>query len=190
MKKLMLVSTIALAAWMTQSCGNSTNRNPQSEKPVDSAKDLNEIAKPVDENSSKFAVDAANGGMMEVAMGKLAQEKASNARVKAFGAMMVTDHTKAGDQLKELAGKKNIALPAELSTQEKNHLDDLGKKSGKDFDKSYIDMMVDDHDKDVKEFEKASSDLTDPDLKTWATSTLPTLKVHQDSARVIQKALK
>ncbi|NLR57949.1 DUF4142 domain-containing protein [Chitinophaga polysaccharea] len=190
MKKLMLVSTIALTAWMMQSCGNNTNRNPQSEKPADSAKDLNEIAKPVDENSSKFAVDAANGGMMEVAMGKLAQEKASNARVKAFGAMMVTDHSKAGDQLKELAGKKNIALPAELSTQEKNHLDDLSKKSGKDFDKSYIDMMVDDHDKDVKEFEKASSDLTDPDLKTWATNTLPTLKVHQDSARAIQKAFK
>ncbi|MBS0029569.1 DUF4142 domain-containing protein [Chitinophaga sp. 22321] len=189
MKKLVILSATVLAVWMTPSCGNNA-KNAQSEKPVDSAQDINETVKPVDEKSSQFAVDAANGGMMEVAMGKLAQEKAQNERVKAFGTMMVNDHSKAGDELKALAEKKGITLPAELSTEEKKHIDDLAKKTGKDFDKSYIDMMVDDHDKDVKEFEKASDNVTDEDLKTWARNTLPTLKAHQDSAKAIKDGWK
>lgn len=189
MKKSIFFATALLAAWMLQSCGN-TAKNPQSEKPVDSAQDINETVKPVDNNSSEFAVKASNGGMMEVEMGKLAQEKALNPRVKAFATMMVNDHSKANDELKALAAQKNITLPAELSTDTKDHIDKLAKKTGKDFDKSYIDMMVEDHDKDVKEFEKAGDNVTDEALKTWARNTLPTLKAHQDSAKAIKDALK
>lgn len=189
MKKTILLATAVLGAWMLSSCNNNAN-NPQSEKPVDSAQDVNEAVKPVDNNSSEFAVKAANGGMMEVEMGKLAQEKAQNPRVKAFATMMVNDHTKANDELKDLAGKKNIALPAELSTESKEHIDKLAKKTGKDFDKDYMDMMVDDHDKDVKEFDKAAGNLEDADLKSWASKTLPTLRTHQDSAKAIKSALK
>lgn len=173
--------------WMLQSCGN--NPNPQSQKPMDSAQSMNEIVKPVDQKSSQFAVDAANGNMMEVQMGKLAQEKAQHPRVKAFATMMVNDHSKAEDELKALAAKENITLPAELSTEEKKHMDALGKKSGKDFDKAYINMMIDDHYKDVKVFEKASDNVGDESLKTWARNTLPTLKAHQDSAKAIQEAM-
>ncbi|MGN7823953.1 DUF4142 domain-containing protein [Chitinophaga sp. 22536] len=189
MKKVTLLATAVLGAWMLSSCNNNA-RNPQNEKPVDSAQDINETVKPVDNNSSEFAVKAANGGMMEVEMGKLAQEKAVNPRVKAFAAMMVSDHSKANDELKELAGKKNITLPAELSTETKDHMDKLSKKTGKDFDKDYMDMMVDDHDKDVKEFDKAANNLEDADLKSWASKTLPTLRTHQDSAKAIKSALK
>jgi putative membrane protein len=189
MKKFLLFSTTCIAVWMLQSCGGNTN-NPQSEKPVDSAQRINETVKPVDEKSSQFAVDAANGSMMEVQMGKLAQEKALHPRVKAFATMMVNDHSKAGDELKALAAKENITLPAELSTKEKKHMDELGKKSGKDFDKAYISMMVEDHDKDVKEFEKASDNVSDENLKTWARNILPTLKAHQDSAKAIQESMK
>lgn len=189
MKKLIILSATFLAIWMTQSCGNNA-KNPQSETPVDSAKDVNETVKPVDEKSSAFAVEAANGGMMEVEMGKLAQEKAQNPRVKAFATMMVNDHSKANDELKALASQKGITLPAELSTETKKHIEDLGKKTGKDFDKDYMSMMVDDHDKDVSKFEKAPDDVTDQELKTWAANTLPTLKAHQDSAKAIKDALK
>ncbi|HWV66345.1 DUF4142 domain-containing protein [Chitinophaga sp.] len=189
MKKLIILSATFLAIWMTQSCGNNA-KNPQSETPVDSAKDVNETVKPVDEKSSAFAVEAANGGMMEVEMGKLAQEKAQNPRVKAFATMMVNDHSKANDELKALASQKGITLPAELSTETKKHIEDLGKKTGKDFDKDYMSMMVDDHDKDVSKFEKAPDNVTDQELKTWAANTLPTLKAHQDSAKAIKDALK
>ncbi|NML39249.1 DUF4142 domain-containing protein [Chitinophaga sp. G-6-1-13] len=188
MKKITLLATAVLGAWMLSSCNN--NPNPQSEKPVDSAQDVNEIVKPVDNNSSEFAVKAANGGMMEVQMGKLAQEKAMNPRVKAFATMMVNDHSKANEELKELAGKKTIALPAELSTETKDHIDKLSKKNGKEFDKDYMNMMVDDHDKDVKEFDNAANNLQDPELKSWAGKILPTLRTHQDSAKAILSSLK
>lgn len=189
MKRTIFFVTAMLGTWMLTSCNNNT-RNPQNEKPVDSAQDINETVKPVDNNSSEFAVKAANGGMLEVQMGKLAQEKAQNPRVKAFATMMVNDHTKANDELKDLAVKKNIALPAELSTASKDHIDKLSKKSGKDFDKDYMDMMVNDHDEDVKEFDKAAANLEDMDLKSWASKTLPTLRTHQDSAKAIKAALK
>ena len=189
MKQLILLSATVLAVWMMQSCGNNPN-NSQSEKPTDSAQAVNDSMQTVDEKSSQFAVDAANAGMKEVALGKIAQEKGLNERVKAFGMMMVNDHTKAGDELKALADRKSIALPAELSTEDKNHIDDMAKKNGKAFDKAYIDMMVDGHNKVVDEFEKASDNVTDDDLKTWARNTLPTLKAHLDSAKAIKDALK
>ncbi|MDQ0106433.1 putative membrane protein [Chitinophaga terrae (ex Kim and Jung 2007)] len=189
MKKLIILSVACLGMWFTQSCGNNAN-NHQSEAPVDSAQDINETVKPVDENSSKFAVEAANGSMMEVAFGKLAQDKGNSDRVKAFGTLLVNDHSKAENEVKDLAGKKNITLPAELSDETKKHLDDMGKKSGKDFDKDFIDMMIDDHEKDIKKFEDASKNVTDPDLKAWATNTLPTLRAHLDSAKAIKDGLK
>ncbi|MFY0256226.1 DUF4142 domain-containing protein [Chitinophaga sp. 30R24] len=188
MRKLLFLSATCLTIWMAQSCANNT-KNPQSETPVDSAQDVNASVKPVDEKSSSFAVDAADGGMMEIAASKLVQDKSQNERVRAFATMMVNDHTKAGDELKALAQKRNIALPAELSTEDKKHIDDLSKKSGRDFDKSYINMMVEDHDKVVKEFEAASDNVADDELKSWARNTLPTLKVHQDSARAIKDAM-
>jgi putative membrane protein len=120
-------------------------------------------------------------------MGRLAQENASSPRVKAFGQMMVTDHSKANDQLKSLAASKNITLPDSVSDEQKKHMDELRKKTGDDFDKAYIDMMVDDHKEDVDMFEKASNNLKDADLKSFAATTLPTLRTHLDSAQIIQE---
>ncbi len=189
MKKLTFFAATLLAAWMLQAC-NGGNTNAKHEDAVDSAQAVNKETAPVDKESSDFAIEAANGGMMEVEAGKLAQEKATNQRVKDFAAMMVRDHSKANDELKGLAQSKNIALPDSVSGDAKDHIDKMSKMSGKDFDKHYIDMMVDDHDKDVDKFEKASGNLTDPDLKTWAGNTLPTLKAHQDSAKAIQASFK
>ena len=145
---------------------------------------------PVDKASADFAVEAAHGGMMEVALGKLAQEKGMNNRVKDFGAMMITDHTAADDKLKMIASSKNITLPDGLSEGAKKSLEDLQKKTGRDFDKAYIGMMESDHKKDVDAFMKASQNLTDPELKTFATETLPVLQKHLDSVTAINNSLK
>lgn len=189
MKRVSFLATALMAAWMLQSCGGGTD-NSKHEDSVDSAQAVNKVTAPVDKASSDFAVEAANGGMMEVELGKMAQEKAINQRVKDFGAMMVRDHGKANDELKALAASKNITLPDSVGDDHHDHIMDMSKKSGKDFDKAYIDMMVSDHNDDVDKFEKAASDLTDPDLKTFASSTLPTLRAHQDSAKAIQDAFK
>jgi putative membrane protein len=192
MKRVSYLATALMAAWMFQACnsGNSSNTEAKHDDAVDSAKAVNKETAPVDKESSDFAVKAADGGMLEVALGKLAQEKAMNPRVKEFGAMMVRDHAKAGDELKTIATNKSIALPDSVGKDYSEHIRDMEKMSGKDFDKHYMDMMVSDHKDDVDMFEKASNNLTDPELKSFASNTLPTLRVHQDSAKVIYDAIK
>src|SRR4051812_9247750 len=140
---------------------------------------------PVSKDASDFAVEAASGGLMEVELGKIAQEKATNPRIKEFGAMMVKDHSDANEQLKSLAQQKNITLPANVSDKQQKDIDDLNKKTGKDFDKAYMNMMLDDHKKDIKKFEKAGNNLKDAEIKSFAMSALPTLQKHLDSARAI-----
>jgi putative membrane protein len=140
---------------------------------------------PVGKDVADFTMKAATGGMMEVQLGQIAQTKAMDPRVKAFGSMMVQDHSAANDELKRLADAKHINLPGTLSADEQDKIDDLNKKTGKDFDKAYMHMMLDDHKKDIREFEKAGNDLTDPDLKNFAMKTLPALQKHLDSAKAI-----
>ncbi len=94
--------------------------------------------KPVQPDASNFAVNAANGGMMEVELGKIAEDHASNPRVKAFGAMMVKDHSEASNNLKGIATSLNIAVPDSVSNDSRKEIDDLKMKKGKDFDKAYV----------------------------------------------------
>lgn len=112
-----------------------------------------------------FVKEAANGGMAEVEMGKLVAAKSTNAEVKKFAQMMVTDHTAANNDLKALAAKKNITLPTALSSTAQSTLDKFKTMSGAELDKDYVEDMVDDHEKDVADFEKQSMSATDPDVK-------------------------
>jgi len=137
----------------------------------------------LDPADKDFVMKAAQGGMAEVMLGQMASSKATNADVKNFGNRMVSDHGKANDELKQLAQTKGMALPADADKESKEMSDKLSKLSGKDFDKEYISGMVEDHEKDVKEFEKASKDAKDPDLKAWAAKTLPTLQDHLKMAK-------
>jgi putative membrane protein len=126
----------------------------------------------------KFMMNAAMGGMEEVEMGKLAASNATNADVKAFGQKMVDDHTKANDQLKQLAQTKGVTLPADMSKAQHADMTKLGKMTGDAFDHAYVKMMVKDHKKDVADFSKESKSGKDSDLKSWAGTTLPTLQDH------------
>jgi putative membrane protein len=137
-----------------------------------------------------FVQEAALGGLMEVELGRYAEQNAVNPRVKNFGAMMVRDHSKANDELKTVASAKNMTLPNVMDNNHQNKVDDLKKKTGADFDKSYMDEMVDDHEKDVDKFRKQAESGTDPEVKAFATKTLEVLLVHQDSAKQIRDALK
>lgn len=140
----------------------------------------------------KFVKNAAAGGEMEVALGKFADAKATNADVKSFAQKMVADHSKANDELKALAQGKNYDLKKSHDSaikMESKQEAKLGKKEGADFDKAYIDAMVKDHEKDVKEFKEASEESDDAELKAWAGKTLPTLQMHLDMAKDIQSKL-
>jgi putative membrane protein len=139
---------------------------------------------------TKFAMMAAQGGMAEVQLGQLATQKASNADVKAFGQQMVDDHTKANDQLKGVAAKENMSLPTSLMPKDQALYNKLNALSGAAFDKAYVDDMVKDHEKDVKEFQKESTTGKDDAIKGFATQTLPTLQGHLDKIKGIQSKMK
>lgn len=142
------------------------------------------------EDDAEFAVAAADGGMMEVQLGELAQKNAASAEVKKFGETMMTDHSKASEELKTLAAQKNITLPAMLSNEKQKKYDDLAKKKGAEFDKAYMSFMVDDHKEDISEFEEAAKEAKDPDVKAWAQGKVPTLKHHLEMAEALHKKTK
>jgi putative membrane protein len=138
-----------------------------------------------------FAEKAASGGMAEVKMGQLAVEKGTSPTVKQFGQKMVDDHSKANDELKAIASKKNLSLPTEVDTKHQATYDKLAKLSGSDFDKAYIDAMVKDHDEDVREFKKATSTgVLDADLKAWAEKTLGVIEQHDHLAHQDKDAVR
>jgi putative membrane protein len=103
---------------------------------------------------------------------------------------MVTDHSKANDELKKIATTKNITLPALPADELKATKDRLSKLSGADFDREYMSMMVAGHDKAVAAFQEESTDGSDPELKAFATKTLPTLLEHQSLAKATRDKLK
>jgi putative membrane protein len=147
-------------------------------------------AQAISSGDQKFFKEAASGGMMEVELGQMAQQKAQATSVKDFGTRMVTDHSKANDELKALAQQKNLQIPTELDHKNRSMVDKLSKLSGPDFDKKYMKMMVKDHEKDVKEFQKATKKVKDADLNAWAAKTLPTLEQHLQQAKEVYKGVK
>ena len=138
---------------------------------------------------SKFASDAASGGATEVKLGHLAQENGSSNTVKEFGRRMETDHTKAGDELKQAASQSNISLPSGMTTEDQSTYNRLSKLHGAAFDRAYAQAMVKDHEKDVAEFEKESRRGQDQSIKSFAQQTLPTLKEHLRLAREMEKSV-
>ena len=191
MKKLSLILLVAISTLSLQACGDKKKENTDSVENAEKANDAKEDAGMGEtEDTNEFAVKAANGGMLEVELGRLAQEKAQSKEVKEFGAMMVTDHSKANKELKELATLKNITLPTTLGEDMQEHVNDLTKLSGKDFDKKYVSMMVDDHKEDIELFTKAAGDdKTDASVKAFATKTLPTLQKHLEHITALDKKI-
>jgi putative membrane protein len=136
-------------------------------------------------SDKNFVRDAAQGGMAEVELGKLATEKASSDDVKKFGQRMVDDHTKAGDQLKQVASSEGVQLPEGLSAKDKLTKERLSKLNGAQFDKAYMADMVKDHTQDVADFQRESKSGRDPAVKDFASQTLPTLQDHLKQAKEI-----
>lgn len=191
MKRLSAILLISTTVLFFAACGSNKTDS------VDQAKDMNEQKSDstgadslgtlaVSESDANWAVKAANGGMMEVELGRYAQEHATTKAVKDFGSMMVQDHSAANDQLKGIARTKNITLPDSVSNATRNDMNDLMKKTGKDFDKAYINMMVDDHKSDINDYQDGVKNLTNTELKNFAQNTLPTLQKHLAEAERIK----
>ncbi len=195
-KSLVILAFTSLGCWGIISCNDASNGNTggtgdtvsnESVTADTSNSATGQSSAPADSATIMFMTKAASAGTMEVQLGQLAQDQAQNQRVKDFGAMMVRDHTKANDELKSLASTKNVTLSDSLMPEHKRHVTELQNKKGAAFDKAYMTMMVQDHQKDIQEFEKASNNLSDGEIKAFATRTLPVLRAHHDSATAINK---
>lgn len=137
-------------------------------------------------DASEFAQKAAVISKAEIELGEMALEKSSNDDVKKFAKRMVTDHTASSAKLKTVAGKENISLPQSLDTEHKATKQKLSALRGEEFDREYMKAMSNGHDKAVALFESASqSTEVSPDLKQFASSTLPTLRDHQKMAHTL-----
>lgn len=134
-----------------------------------------------------FILDAAKGGLAEVKMGKLAAEKAADPKVKEFGNKMVEDHQKANDELRQVANDNKVKWPDNLTDEQVATFNKLSQLSGPDFDREYVQAMVEDHQKDVNEFQQEAQRVQDPELKTFVSRTLPILQHHLEMAQDLQR---
>jgi putative membrane protein len=137
-----------------------------------------------DAGDKGFVDKAATGGMAEVKLSKLAMDKGQSTEVKQFARKMVEDHTKANMELKQIAEKQNIAVPTALDAKHQKVYDKLVKLEGANFDKEYMRAMAMDHDDAVKLYKDQSQNGQDPELKSFAMKTLPTIEKHDDMARM------
>ena len=184
-------TAFAIAGWMCLSSAVALAQNTP--MPSQSQTDTQRPVNPARDNlsSQEFVTKAAASGKAEVAMGKMGTQKADSAAVKAYAQKMVTDHTKANQELASTAKAAGHAVPAGMDLNHDAMDRDLERAtSGKDFDQKYMDQMVKDHQKAVDLFERASTagDVA-PALQALARKTLPTLREHLNEAQRIRSQL-
>lgn len=179
MKKISFVLLAAGMAGFLPACksnnGSTTVTDSTKVATVDSTKTASTTTTIPDED---FAMKAGMGGMTEVALGKLALAKTSNNDIKKFAQMMVDDHGKANDELKQIALKKNINLPASVDAKHQAKIESLGNLSGTGFDAAYVNLMVDGHEKTLTLMQDEAANGKDADLKAFASKTAPVVKMH------------
>lgn len=135
-----------------------------------------------------FIKKAADGGMTEVELGKLAAEKGGSDAVKDFGNEMVKDHGKINDNLKEVAAKMNVTVPTKISAKHQATIEKMSAMSGADFDKAYVPAMIKDHEMDIAEFEKADKMVKNEDLKKFIEDSIPMMKDHLEKIKKFDQA--
>ena len=154
MKKSMNLLVVALVATIFFGCGSSNKDSVEQANDMNDDKDTSGSMMSIDDNDAKFLVEASDVSMMEVEAGNLAQQKSKTMDILSFGKMMTTDHTGAIAEVQSVASMKNVTMPTSMSEDHMKKLNDLREKSGTEFDKDYISMMVDGHKSVVNDFEK------------------------------------
>ena len=164
-----LIGSIALACAFT--CSVTADQEPAKSRP------------PVPGQSpptadAPFIGAAAMDGMAEVELGRLASQNASSPDVKRFAQRMVDDHSKAADELKGLASKRDVALATKLDDEHRAVHQKLARLKGATFDQAYMAHMATAHLKAVALFQEEAKAGKDADVKAWAAKTLPTIQEH------------
>ncbi len=143
----------------------------------------------VDEAASSFIKQGLEAGLAEIKAAKIAETNSKNPRIISFAKMMITDHTQAGDELEKIGINKRVTEGDTINAAHQKLIANIATKTGADFDRAYIQMMVTDHQSAIKLFIEATADKS-IDIQNFAKKTLPALKMHLDSADAICASLK
>ncbi len=187
MKTLHYFMGMATAILILSACGSADRRT--ADDSVEQAMNVNDTTALVYEDDADFAVRAADAGLAEIQLGRLAMERATDPRIKDFATRMVRDHEQVNDELLAIAARHEITLPPAASADKVDKERELREKTGQDFDREYIEVIVDEHDDAVSLFEDASSDARNADLQAFAAKTLPALKKHLEEARSLRDSI-
>ncbi len=171
------------------SCGQSDAKKEAAQKGAlaDTVKTTDILQ--INTEDASFVNNAAQGGMLEVQLGQLAQRNAMNQKVKEFGEMMAKDHSQANAELKKITEGKKLGLPTALGKEMQDRVDSMSLQNSTGFDLKFMEIMVAAHKKDIADFEKASTTLKDADLKAFVVKTLPTLKMHLSAAESLNNSI-
>lgn len=187
LKKITMHSVaVCFAIAVFSSCSGNDNKDSK-----ELAEDINE--EKFDHKGEKAAdnlVEAYSGNMYEVEVSQNAALNSSDPEVKKIATMMVDAHTMMNFDVQKLANSKGITLPTTLTDDQRKCLEKLTEKTGMDFDKEYISDLKDKHEKTVKMLEKVSDKCDDPEIKTWATNSLPEVRHHLDMVNAAHDNLK
>ncbi len=137
----------------------------------------------------EFVRKASADNLAEINLGRMVEKQASNADLKKYGERLVNDHTKANEELNQLANRKNFRVAQKMDPKHEMLANQLSKLNGANFDRSFLKDMVKDHEKAVSMFEAEAKNGTDPDVKAYAAKVLPTLKEHLKIARDLDKKI-
>ena len=180
--KKVVLFIIAVSTFSFVACNNSGKGSKST------ADSVNKANQPVPKKDAQFMTNAAEINMEEIALGNLAQQRATSQAVKNFGKMLVDDHSQLNTKVQMLASQKNIALPDSATKTIKNAEEELRQTD--QFDQDFINKMINGHKDAIDLFQRAIKEVSDSDIKALATSALPQLQTHLDSAQVIEKLLK
>ena len=185
-----MIRRASLAIWIAVALASGcADRNNAAENRADNpGVGTADVRQPADEQ--RFVSDMLEDGKAEVELGKLAQTHSSRAEVREFGAMMVRDHTKAGEELK--AAASSVAHETSHQDADSDHQrlhEQLSGLKGDDFDREYMDAMVNEHEEAVRELEGKSESSRNDQVKQWAAKTLPAVRQHLERAKQIRQSI-
>jgi putative membrane protein len=189
MKKIITLSKIILGTGLLLFAMNSCKQEPKLEEPKEAAEEINDqkIENEDAEDDADYLVDVAEINIFEIEIGKLALQKGVSPEVKKLAQALVTDHTQSLEELKELANKKAITLPAEISEDGLKEYNELKAKTGADFDKKFSELMADGHEKAVDKMTEISQKAKDADIKLWTSRQVSTFTEHHEEAKKLDK---
>jgi putative membrane protein len=184
-----LIAIVCMAGCTPAENVNPTNANANNNRAATTPTTTPVTSAPARRDDRAFAMEVAQNGIAEIAYARLAARNAQSADVKRFAQRVITDHTKVGNELKQIATGKGITLPADMKEEQKATLTRLTALKGAEFDREFMTIMAENHDKSVTTFKEVARDSTDTDFKAFAAKTLPTLEGHQKMAHDIHGKL-